>query len=350
MKALTFQAPYDLLYAEVADPVAESAADAVVRVDLTAVCGSDLHVYRGHETGLDRGTVMGHEFLGEVVECGPEVAGLSVGDRVVSPFTTSCGSCFYCERGLTARCLEGGLFGWVEGGKGLHGVQAEYVRVPLAATTLVRVPEGLDPEVALLAGDVLSTGYFCAESGGAAPGEVVAVLGCGPVGLCAIVGARELGAETVFAIDGIAERLELAESFGARSVDLAADPIATLRQATGGRGADVVLEAVGSPAASRLAVDLIRPGGTVAAVGVHTEEHFSFSPVEAYDKNLTYCAGRCPVRPRLERMLGLVESGRYDLGRLISHRMPLSEGVRAYEIFDKKLDGCTKVVLRPDAR
>ncbi len=314
---------------------------------MAAVCGSDLHVYRGHETGLDAGTVMGHEFLGEVVDLGPEVSGLVPGDRVVSPFTTSCGSCFFCRCGLTARCTRGALFGWVENGVGLHGSQADYVRVPLADTTLVKVPGDVEGELALLAGDVLATGFFCAESAGAGPGDAVVVLGCGPVGIMAIVGSHELGADVVYAVDGVAERLEMAKSFGAVPIELADEPVERVRGVTEGRGADAVLEAVGSREATRLAVDLVRAGGTIAAVGVHTEESFAFSPVEAYDKNLTYKAGRCPVRPRIERMLELVASGRYDLGRIISHRMPLSEGVRAYEIFDQKLEGCTKVVLRP---
>lgn len=349
MRAITFQEPYRLSHEVVADPALEAPGDVVVRVEVAAVCGSDLHVYRGHETGLDAGTVMGHEFLGEVVEAGPDVKELEPGDRVVSPFSTSCGACFFCRCGLTARCIEGALFGWVEDGVGLHGSQATYVRVPMADTTLARVSEELEAEAALLAGDVLATGFYCAESGGAGPDSVVVVVGCGPVGIMAAVGSLELGSEIVYAVDSVAERLELAESFGATAVDLAGGPVERLREATEGRGVDVVLEAVGSPEATRLAVDLVRPGGTVAAVGVHTEEQFAFSPVEAYDKNLTYRAGRCPVRPRLERMLELVASGRYDFGRIISHRMPLSEGVRAYQIFDQKLEGCTKVVLVPDA-
>ncbi len=347
MKALTFQQPFELRYEAVDAPTVESPRDALVEVEIAAVCGSDLHVYRGHETGLDRGTVMGHEFVGSVVEAGAE-AQLDVGARVVSPFTTCCGGCFYCQTGLTARCTSGALFGWVEDGVGLHGAQAERVRVPLADATLVEVPEGLDSEAALLAGDVLATGFYCAESAGVGPGLTAVVLGCGPVGVMAIVGARELGAERVFAVDSIAERLELAEAFGATPLDLAQAPAEAVLAATENRGADAVLEAVGSPGATRLAVDLVRPGGTVAAVGVHTEEHFAFSPVEAYDKNLTYRAGRCPVRPRLERMFEILESGRYDFDRIVSHRMPLSEGVRAYEIFDRKLEGCTKVLLRPD--
>jgi threonine dehydrogenase-like Zn-dependent dehydrogenase len=246
---------------------------------------------------------------------------------------------------LTARCTSGQLFGWVEKSAGLHGCQAEYVRVPLSDSTLVKVPEGVPAEQALFAGDVLSTGYFCADLAGIEPGSAVAVLGCGPVGLMAVIGARELGAGRVFAVDSLAERLKLAERFGAEPIGLAEDPVSVLREATDGRGADAVLEVVGSPEATRLAVDLVRLGGTIAAAGVHTEKQFAFSPVEAYDKNLTYRAGRCPARDYMERVLPVVEAAKYDLAAVISHRLPLSEGVRGYDIFARKLDGCTKVVL-----
>ena len=345
MKGLTLHAPRDLRWETVPDPELQGPGEALVRVRRSALCGSDLHVWHGRETGLDAGTVLGHEFLGEVVEVGAEVD-LAVGTRVISPFTTSCGECFYCERGLTSRCERGELFGWVEGGRGLHGAQAEYVRVPLADSTLVPVDDSLDEEEALFAGDVLATGFFCAASGGVGAHTTVAVVGCGPVGLFAVVGAREQGAERVYAIDSVPERLELARGFGAIPLDRsAADPVEVLRDATDGRGADVVLEAVGSPGASRLAVDLVRPGGTISAAGVHTEQHFAFSPGEAYDKNLCYRAGRCPARHWMPRLLELVASGRVPLGSIISHRLALEEGPRAYELFDGKQDGCTKVVF-----
>jgi threonine dehydrogenase-like Zn-dependent dehydrogenase len=172
------------------------------------------------------------------------------------------------------------------------------------------------------------------------------VLGCGPVGLMAVVGARELGATEVLAIDAVPERLALAESFGAEAVALAAARARVLAL-TDGRGADLVLEAVGSEAAGRLAFELVRPGGTISAAGVHTEPHFAFSPGQAYDKNLTYRAGRCPARAYMPRMLALIESARHPLARIISHRLPLSAGPRAYELFDQKLEGCTKVLFRP---
>ncbi|HEX5760544.1 MAG TPA: alcohol dehydrogenase catalytic domain-containing protein, partial [Thermoanaerobaculia bacterium] len=260
----------------------------MVRVRAAGVCGSDLHVYRGAETGLDAGTVMGHELAGEVVATGRAVAGFRLGDLVVSPFTTSCGACFYCAIGLTARCVRGQLLGWVEDGRGLHGAQAELVRVPLADSTLVRVPEGAALEEALLAGDVLATGWFAAESAGAA-GRTLAVVGCGPVGLMAVLAAREQGAARVFALDGVPERLALAARYGGEPIDVSGGGAAErVREATDGRGADAAVEAVGSPAATRLAFDLVRPGATIAAVGVHTERHLAIAAGEAYDKNLTY--------------------------------------------------------------
>ncbi len=333
-------------HADVPDPGLREPGDVIVRVRAAAICGSDLHVFRGNETGLDAGTVMGHEFAGEVVAAGPGVAAFRPGDLVVSPFTTSCGSCFYCRSGLTARCARGQLFGWVEQGRGLHGVQAELARVPMADTTLVAVPQDTPLEQALFAGDNLATGWFGAESAGIGPGTTAAVVGCGPVGLMAVIAARELGAGRIFALDTVPERLSLAERFGAEPVDIGRDdPIQTLREATEGRGADAVVEAVGSPDASRLAFGLVRPGGAIAAVGVHTEHHFAISPGEAYDKNLTYRTGRAPARAYMERLLPLVRSGKYDLGALISHRLPLAEGARGYDLFDRRLEGCTKVVL-----
>lgn len=347
MKALTFEGVRDVHHATVPDPGLREVGDVLLRVRVAGICGSDLHVYRGAETGLDDGTVMGHEFVGEVVEAGAGVERFRVGDVVVSPFTTSCGECFYCRSGLTARCARGQLFGWVEEGKGLHGAQAEYVRVPMADSTLVAVPDGTPDEEALFAGDILATAFFGAQSAGFGPGSVAVVVGCGPVGLMGVVSARELGVERIFAIDGLPERLALAERYGAETIDLQDDPVAVIREATEGRGADAVLEAAGGPQAARLAFDLVRPGGTLSAVAVHTEDRLAFSPTEAYDKNLTFRTGRAPARHYMERLLPVIQSRRYDLGALISHRMSLADGPRGYDIFDQRLEGCTKVVLVP---
>jgi len=348
MKALTFRGKEIIRHETVADPGIEHPNDVIVKIDLAAICGSDLHPYHEREKGLDHGTVMGHEFTGKIIEVGQEAKRLRKGTRVLSPFTSNCGTCFFCRRGLTSRCENGQLFGWVQGGKGLHGSQAEYVRVPLAESTLLPVPETIHPEEALLLGDVFSTGYFCADRADVEPGAKVAVIGCGPVGLMAIIGARELGATAIYAIDAIPERLRLAEQFGATAVNYKEqDTVALLRENTEGRGADAVLEAVGSPAAGRLAFELIREGGTISTAGVHTEAQLAFSPVEAYDKNMTYRIGRCPARTYMEQLLPLVAARKYDLRSIISHHLPLSEGAEAYRIFDHKQDGCTKVVLKP---
>jgi threonine dehydrogenase-like Zn-dependent dehydrogenase len=348
MKAITFHAPQLVRCESVPDPCICEPSDVLLRVDLAAICGSDLHVYRGVETGLDRGTVMGHEFLGTVVEAGAEVRRWRPGARVVSPFSASCGECFFCRRDLTSRCVRSQLFGWVQEGRGLHGAQAEYVRVPLADATLVALPPGVPEEQALLAGDVLSTGFHCARSGGVQPGDVVCVLGCGPVGLCAALGARDLGAGTVLAVDSVPERLELAERFGARGLRLGTDDVpALVRAATDGRGADVVLEAVGNPQASRLAYELVRAGGTISAPGVHNEAAFAFTPGQVYDKNLTYRAGRAPARAFMERLLARLSERAFDLAPLFSHRLALDQAPRGYELFDRKLERCTKVLLVP---
>ncbi len=346
VKALTFQGVGGIRVDEVPDPVIAHERDAIVEVELAAICGSDLHVYHGRETGLDPGTVMGHECVGRVVTTGAGVEALKVGDRVACPFTTSCGGCFYCTSGLSARCTTGQLFGWVRNGMGLQGAQAQLVRVPLADTTLLKLPDDLPAAEALLLCDVLPTGYHCARMGEVSAERATVVIGCGPVGLMAIAAARELGAERLFVVDTIEERLVLGAGFGATAIDARReDARGVVRAATGGRGADAVLEAVGSLDAARLAFELVRPGGTIAVVGVHHEAGFPFSPPEAYDMNLTWRIGRCPARSLMDELVPLVRRRGRELARIFTHRLPLAEGVRAYEIFDGKLDGCIKVAL-----
>lgn len=348
MKAITFQQVETLSFEDVPDPSIVDERDAVVRVAAAGLCGSDLHPYFGRERGLDRGTVMGHEFVGEVVEAGAALADLAVGSRVVAPFTTNCGRCFFCRTGLTARCERGQLFGWVEKGVGLHGAQAEYVRVPLADTTLVRVPPGLGDAVALLAGDILSTAFFGAELADVGEGDVVAVVGCGPVGLLAVRTALARGARHVVAVDRVASRLETAERFGAKPVDFeSGEPRAVVEEVTQGRGADAVIEAVGSASATRLAATLVRHGGRLAALGVHTEPHLALAPGELYDRNLTYAAGRCPARHYMPAALELARRESDLLETLISHRLPLRDGVEAYRRFAAREPGWNKVVLLP---
>ncbi len=346
MFALTYHGLHDVRYERAPDPVLVAPGDALLRVMLAGICGSDLHVWHGRETGLDAGTVMGHEFVGEVVEAGADVRGLRPGQRVVAPFTTSCGTCYYCRAGLSARCVHGELFGWVERGRGLHGAQAELVRVPLAGSTLVPLPATLRDTAALLLGDVLATGYHAACLGDVEHRTAV-VVGCGPVGLMAVLASMELDAEHVFAVDAVPERLAFAERLGATPLPLEADAPARLRDLTEGRGADAVLECVGSAASARLAFDLVRPGGTIAAVGVHHEPAFPFSPGQAYDRNLTYRTGRCPARSHFDELLPLAERRATVLESLFTHRLPLAEGPMAYRLFDEKRDGCLKVALVP---
>ena len=348
MQALTWQGPEDIRFTRVEDPVIREPGDVLVKVEVAGICGSDLHVYHGREAGLDAGTVMGHEFVGQIIETGSQVRSLRTGDRVIAPFTTSCGACWYCRRGLTCRCLHGQLFGWVAGGEGLQGVQAGLVRVPMADATLMPLPEEIHPEEGLLLGDVLSTGVYCADRAEVDGEGVYVVLGCGPVGLMAIVGALERGARHLLAVDRVGERLALAQRFGARPVHLDEnDPRTVVDELTDGRGADGVLEAVGSPGAGRLALELIRPGGILSTAGVHTAPAMPFSPSEAYDRNLTYRVGRCPARHYMERLVPLVLSRRYPLRDVISHRLPLAQGVEGYEMFAARRQGCTKVVLNP---
>lgn len=348
MNAITFHDIEKLAYERVPDPGILDAGDAIVRVRAAGICGSDLHPYFGRERGLDPGTVMGHEFLGEVVEVGSGVRAFAVGDRVVAPFSTSCGDCFYCRTGLTARCLRGQLFGWVQAGKGLQGAQAELVRVPLADGTLVKVPEGVDDAVALLAGDILSTASFGADLAGVRSGDLVVVVGCGPVGLLTIRAALARGAREVVAVDSVPSRLRMADRFGAISADfLLGDPAGEVRERSQGRGADAAIEAVGSPEATRMAADVLRLGGTLAAVGVHTEPHLALSPGEIYDRNLTYASGRCPARRYMPAALQTAARDEALIATLVSHRLPLSTGVDAYRRFAAREEGWTKVVLLP---
>lgn len=346
MHALTFGGKEIVEYRAVKDPELLHPSDAIVQITMTSICGSDLHVYHGLETGLDYGTIMGHEFIGIIAEAGQDVKKYKKGAKVLSPFTTSCGKCFYCLAGLTCRCEKGHLFGWIQNGHGLHGAQADYIRVPMADSTLLPLSSDLDEKKGLLLGDVFSTGYFCAESAGIKRGAVYAVIGCGPVGLMTIIAAKHLGAEKLFAIDLIEERLAQAQRFGAMPLNPSlADVKEEILHATAGRGADAVMEVVGSDKGLRLAIDLVRPGGTISSVGVHTARNFSFSPGEAYNKNLTYKTGRCPAYFYSEKLLREQVPQQYAIEDIITHQFPLKDGPTAYDVFDKKINNCIKAVF-----
>lgn len=344
MKAICFEGVGRVSCRELADPRIEDPRDAIVRVHLAGLCGSDLHPFFGREVGLDPGTVMGHEFVGEVVAVGTDVRHVRMGQRVFAPFSTSCGQCFYCGIGLPSRCQAGQLFGWRSAGRGLHGGQAELVRVPFADGTLKVIPPGLSDESALLLGDNFSTGFFCAEMAGVQPQGVYAVVGCGTVGLLAIVAAQSMGASQIVAIDQITSRLATAEELGAVTAtpETAAEVVKDL---TAGRGVDAVLELVGLPAAQRLAYQLVRPGGVLSVIGCHCTEHFAFSPVEAYDKNLTYKTGRCPARHYMERLTDRVAAGEFAIDRFITHRFAMDDCEEAYRVFSQRESGCLKAAF-----
>ena len=333
---------------DIPDPVIESPSDAIVRVSVAGLCGSDLHPFFGREAGLDHGTVMGHEFIGEVIAAGDDVKHITVGTRVCAPFTTNCGHCDYCDAGLTSRCVNGQLFGWRQKEQGLHGGQSKLVRVPHADTTLMEIPDGVSDETALLLGDNLSTGRFAADMAGVSGTGIYGVIGCGTVGLLAIAAAKQLGAKQIIAIDPCRHRLELAESLGAITYASAEQALSQTKIHTNQRGLDGVMELVGLPEAQRLSYELVRPGGTLSVIGCHCTPNFSFSPAEAYDKNLTYRTGRCPARHYMDLLTGTTKLRKMDLSWCITHHFAATDAVEAYRIFSTREDGCIKAVLHFD--
>lgn len=349
MKGICFQDVLQVAVCDLPDPEIELPTDAIVQIRLAGLCGSDLHPFFGNEVGIDAGTVMGHEFVGEVVAVGNDVQQFRVGDQVCAPFTTNCGQCFYCRQGLTSRCQQGQLFGWREHGQGLHGGQASLVRVPLADGTMLQTPDGTSDETALLLGDNLSTGHFAAKMAEVGPEGTYVVVGCGTVGLLAIASAQQLGAETVIAIDPNETRLQTAQQLGAATFSTEAEAAERIAEQTDGRGADGVIELVGSAAAQRTAYDLVRPGGTIAAIGCNCERHFSFSPAAAYDKNLTFRTGRCPARHYMDHLANELVQQPMDLTWCITHQFAVDDGEQAYDVFANRKDGCIKAAIQFDA-
>ncbi|MBI3636187.1 MAG: alcohol dehydrogenase catalytic domain-containing protein, partial [Candidatus Rokubacteria bacterium] len=290
MKAITFHGVSDVRVTDIAEPRVTEPTDIVLKITTSAVCGSDLHQYHGRGGALiQTGAVMGHEFMGTVEETGSSVRALKKGDRVVVPFSVSCGTCEWCQRRLptqcavTGRAVFGGRFGHVWGGG-----QSERIRVPFADYLCERVPAEMSDDDALFLGDILSTGYFCAENGGIKPGDTVAVFGAGPVGLLATQSARLFGPVRVLVVDRVDYRLKLAEEFGAEPVHLdRGDAAEQLRALTGGHGPDVVLECVGHETPFTQAIQAVRAGGTVSSVGVYVETSMGFPAREAFFKDLT---------------------------------------------------------------
>jgi 2-desacetyl-2-hydroxyethyl bacteriochlorophyllide A dehydrogenase len=344
VRAVTFQEPGRVALDERPEPEPLAPDDAVVRVEATGICGSDLPIYHGR-VKVEPGFVIGHEFVGTVLAAGDAVTRVNVGDRVLGCFHTACGSCFYCMRGDYHACDEARVFGHGATLGSLQGAQAEQVLVPRANLTLRRVPEGLSDDVALFAGDVMGTGYHAVVEAGVRPGDVVAVLGLGPVGLCAVQVARASGAARVIAIDTVADRLEVARGFGAEAVHLTEeDPRGAVNAASEGRGADVCVDAVGHPEVLELAARMARKAGTISAIGVYAERvevHMGIIWIKA----LSLRSGRANVIAHVDAVLGMMSAGVLDPTPLVSRHMTLDDAPEAYEAYANR--EALKIVLAP---
>ena len=388
MRAVCWHGVGEVGVEQVPDPTILNPRDAIVKVTSTAICGSDLHLYDGCIPTMYRGDILGHEFMGEVVELGPGVQNLAVGDRVVVPFPIACGNCFFCERELFSLCENSnpnaplaeklwghspaGIFGYSHMLGGYAGGQAEYVRVPFADVGPLKIPATLADEQVLFLSDILPTGYMAAENCGIQPGDTIAVWGCGPVGLFAIRSAQLLGAQRVIAIDRFPERLRKAESIGAEPLDYeSTDVQEALRDATGGRGPDACIDAVGMeahlhgivgaydrakqalrlsterPGVLRQAIQACRKGGTVSVPGVYGAfvDKLPFGSI--VNKAITIKSGQTHVQRYMRPLLERIERGELDPSFVVSHRLSLDDAPRGYEMFKHKEAECVKVVLKP---
>lgn len=389
MKALAWHGKGDIRCESVPDPTIEDPNDVVIKVTACAICGSDLHIYGGIIPQMKSGDVLGHENMGEVVEVGSEVKNLKVGDRVVVPFTIGCGQCFFCTNGYFSACertnpdhrkaamlwgnAPGGLFGYSHLLGGYAGGQAEYLRVPFADVGPIKVPNGLTDEQVLFLSDIFPTGYMAADFCDLKGGETVAIWGCGPVGQFAIRSAFMLGAERVIAIDTVPERLAMARAAGAETLDFKEDDIyEAIMDRTNGRGADAVIDAVGTEADStasadsmldriktavylgtdrphvlRQAIHCCRNFGTVSIVGVYGGFLDKIPMGSAINRGLTFKMAQTPVQRYLPLLMERIEKGEIDPSFVITHTAPLEKGPELYKTFRDKEDGCIKVVLKP---
>jgi threonine dehydrogenase-like Zn-dependent dehydrogenase len=387
MRANCWYGKGDVRVENVPDPKILNARDAIVRITATAICGSDLHLYNGFVPTMEKGDILGHEFMGEVIEVGKEVENLKVGDRVVVPFPIACGCCWSCQHQLYSVCENSnpnawmaeklwgyspaGLFGYSHMLGGFAGGQAEYARVPFADVGPIKVPEGLSDEQVLFLSDIFPTGYMAAENCNIQPGDTVAVWGCGPVGQFAIKSAYLLGAERVIAIDRFPYRLRMAkEKAGAEVLNYEeVDVHDALKEMTGGRGPDSCIDAVGMeahgfeyaydrakqalmletdrPIVLRQAIMACRNGGTVSVAGVYGGFIDKFPMGSFINRSLTMKGGQTHVQRYLRPLLERIQKGEIDPSFVISHRMRLDQAPEGYEIFLKKQDDCTKIVLKP---
>ncbi|KAK5117110.1 hypothetical protein LTR85_009041 [Meristemomyces frigidus] len=351
MRAVVLKGDYKVAVEDRPYPKLQNPTDAILKVSSTALCGSDLHFYRGH-LKCPPDFICGHEFVGEIVEKGDAVKKFELGDKVVVPFFTACGECYYCVRGQASRCSKGELFGNSVPANTVDGGQAEYVRCPLADSTFVKTPEGIPEEMLVLMADIFPTGYFAAQRFLKNLNErdrkeyTAVVVGCGPVGLCAITCALTM-VDTVYAVDSVPDRLEEAAKLGAKTINLNDNPVQKIKDATGGRGADVVMEVVGHADAFNLSFDMIRPWGCISSIGVHTET-FPVNGLLLYGKNVTMAFGRCPVRSIFEEALALLVQEQKKVAFLCGKTMSLEEAPKAYEDFEQRK--VHKIVFKMDAK
>ncbi|KAL2167838.1 hypothetical protein VTG60DRAFT_705 [Thermothelomyces hinnuleus] len=350
MTAVVFDGPHNISVQQRPTPKIQDDGDIIVKVQAAGLCGSDLHLLRGLEKTKTTGFIMGHEFSGIVVAAGSGVKTVSVGDKIVSPFTVSCGECFYCKNGFSSRCVHCLVFGT----EGLAGAQAQFVRVPRADGTVMKAPPEISDDALVLMADVFPTGFFGAKNafaglpGTQRPSDAVAVvIGCGPVGLSAIVSALEYKPKHLFAIDAVESRLRVAKYLGAEPLNVAdgqENIVKRIGELTEGRGADVVVEAVGLSAALRTAYDIVRPFGSISSIGVHNSS-MPFTATEGYDKNVKIQMGRCPVRSIFPEALPVLAKAQHRFGFMFEKLVPLSEAVESYALFSEMQ--VQKVIFKP---
>jgi 2-desacetyl-2-hydroxyethyl bacteriochlorophyllide A dehydrogenase len=344
VRAVTFQSPHEVRVEDRPEPVLERSEDAVVSIETSGICGSDLHIYHGR-VKMEPGFTIGHEFVGTVLAAGADVTRVSVGDRVLGCFHSACGTCFFCMRGAYHKCDRMRVFGHGALLGSLPGTQAEQALVPMANLTLRRVPEGVSDDVALFAGDVMGTGYHAVAESGVRPGDSLAVLGLGPVGLCAVQVALAAGVSPVLAVDSVPQRLEVARAFGAVPVHLTEEsPRDVARSLTEGRGVDASVDAVGHPDALDLAIRLARKAGTVVAIGVYAEPAQVHMGV-VWIKALTLKSGHANVIGHVDRVLGMLAAGTLDPTPLVTHHLGLDDAPEAYRLYDRR--EALKIVLTP---
>jgi 2-desacetyl-2-hydroxyethyl bacteriochlorophyllide A dehydrogenase len=343
MRAVTFQAPGEIRIDERPEPEITNPDEAVVAIEASGICGSDLHIYHGR-VKIEPGFTIGHEFVGTVLAAGSDVTRAAPGDRVLGCFHTACGTCDYCLRGVYMKCERGRVFGHGATLGSLQGTQADQALVPMANLTLRKVPNGLSDDVALFAGDVMGTGYHAVVSADVQAGDSVAVLGLGPVGLCAVQVALAAGARPVIAIDSVEDRLNVAREFGAVPVHLTEQSARDEVRRLTGAGVDVAIDAVGHPDALDTALRLARGAGTVVAIGVYAEPcqvHMGL----AWIKALTLRTGQANVIAHVDRVLGMLSAGTLDPSPLVTHHMSLDDAPEGYEIYDRR--EALKIVLTP---